>query len=222
MERFVAHGKTAFPLALGILMFAGFVAAAPTPSKEQLALFCNLESSAPAAEQMQALWDCIAAIGTNFHRLADAIGHTASTENSTTDSTLSLSSPTAPSTITTEPTVRSTPPSTPAQRPAPVHRPHDVTPSPAPTQRQREKSYLRRFVEGVGRMAEQHPFFTMVTAVIVLVATTLGGMVALLIPLFNAMEKRSLRGRIVLILMAILGVLFVAWALDNIFQALYY
>ncbi|XP_055327978.1 uncharacterized protein LOC129581109 [Paramacrobiotus metropolitanus] len=194
-----------------MLLFAGCVAATPTPSKEPLALVCNLDPFAPAAEQMQALADCITAIGTNFRRLADTMNYNSSTPFSKLESTLPPSSPPVPS--VTHTTVRPSP--------APIHRQRGATSSSAttPVHHQREISWLRRFVIGVGEMAEQHPLFTIAGGTVVGLAFIFG-VVSLIQPFLDALEKRSVRGRILMVAMLILGVLVTAWALDTIITVL--
>ncbi|XP_055357768.1 uncharacterized protein LOC129602686 [Paramacrobiotus metropolitanus] len=214
MEPLVVQGKHVFLLALGMLLFPEFVAATPTSSSEPFALFCNLEPFAPAAQQMQALADCITAIGTNFRRLADAMnGNNSSKLVSSPEVALPPSSP--PANLTTT-TVRPSPTTEP---PAPIHRQRGATPpfAAASVHHQREMSWPRRFMMGQGQMAEQHLLFTIVLGTLVL----LGVIFCLIVPFLEALEKRSVPGRIMMLTAAILGLLSGAWALDNIITALY-
>ncbi|XP_055327967.1 uncharacterized protein LOC129581099 [Paramacrobiotus metropolitanus] len=212
-ELFVGGRKVLVPLAWGILLVSGFTATAS--NNAELALLCSVDSSVPIAQQLQEMADCITAIGTNFRRLADAIHVEQRMSSSNAAGSANASSPPPTPQTTTTVSTPATPP------PRLIHQECDTTPPSAPPPRLQQISWLRWIVENLCRVAERHLFFSMVTGCVILV-TIMVCFAALVMPrLFDAIERRSPRGRVLFSLGLISAIVLVAWTVDSLWQALY-
>ncbi|XP_055355322.1 uncharacterized protein LOC129600744 [Paramacrobiotus metropolitanus] len=215
---FFARGKVLFPLTLGILLVIGFATTASIPSKQDLALLslvCRLDTSMPVAEQKEALEDCVTTTSTNFRRLVDGIlAGKLILSNSTMANASASSVPLSPPTTTTVPT-----PETPT--PGVIQGDNDVTPPSAAAPRPQKISWLRYIVQNLSQVAERHPFFAIITGLATM-AASLSCFMFLVTPRFlDALEKRTLRGRVMLILGLLFAIAFGAWIVDSLWQALY-
>ncbi|XP_055328041.1 uncharacterized protein LOC129581154 [Paramacrobiotus metropolitanus] len=212
-ELFHARWKAFLPLVMWMMLVAGVagVAATPPPSYEKLALLCRLNLSVPVAEQMLALADGITAASANIRRLADTINAVIQTPfNSAMGITNASSTPLTPPSTTPAVQTPVTPP------PELFLGDRDATPPAAPHLRSRKTSWLRCIVENLERVVKRHPFFAVVTGCAILLTITTCFGVLMLPHLFDALEERCLRGRVLLIFELIFAIALGAWTVDNL------